>query len=185
MHSLACDVPLGSHPAMYNLVEKYAKLRGQRPESVHRPGGIQDRGRHRRRCVPRGVGATAEDGCGEKVVDDLKAGITRHRRARRAGGRDYGCCPGADHSTRPKTQPGPDLGHRRMELLLVRRRARDCSREGPCATACRCTSSTGFLAGEASLSGGVDPRRLRPGLGLDQHSRRPPWLGHAAARARL
>ena len=26
MHSLACDVPLGSHPAMYGLQEKYAKL---------------------------------------------------------------------------------------------------------------------------------------------------------------
>src|ERR1700733_2086452 len=26
MHTLACDVPLGSHPAMYNLAEKYAKL---------------------------------------------------------------------------------------------------------------------------------------------------------------
>ena len=26
MHSLPCDVPLGSHPAMYNLTEKHAKL---------------------------------------------------------------------------------------------------------------------------------------------------------------
>jgi metallo-beta-lactamase class B len=26
MHSLACDVPLGSHPAMYNIADKYAKL---------------------------------------------------------------------------------------------------------------------------------------------------------------
>lgn len=26
MHGLACDVPLGSHPAMYNIAEKYAKL---------------------------------------------------------------------------------------------------------------------------------------------------------------
>ena len=26
MHSLPCDVPLGSHPGMYNMAEKYAKL---------------------------------------------------------------------------------------------------------------------------------------------------------------
>jgi metallo-beta-lactamase class B len=40
MHSLACDVPLGSHPAMYNLVEKYAKL-GKGPNPFIDPEGYK------------------------------------------------------------------------------------------------------------------------------------------------
>ena len=32
LHGLACDIPLGSHPAMYNLAEKYPKLgKGSNP----------------------------------------------------------------------------------------------------------------------------------------------------------
>jgi metallo-beta-lactamase class B len=30
MHSLPCDVPLGSHPAMYSMTEKYAKLKSMK-----------------------------------------------------------------------------------------------------------------------------------------------------------
>jgi metallo-beta-lactamase class B len=40
MHSLACDVPLGSHPAMYNLTEKYAKL-GKGPNPFIDPEGYK------------------------------------------------------------------------------------------------------------------------------------------------
>jgi metallo-beta-lactamase class B len=38
--SLACDVPLGSHPAMYSLVEKYAKL-GKGPNPFIDPEGYK------------------------------------------------------------------------------------------------------------------------------------------------
>jgi metallo-beta-lactamase class B len=38
MRSLACDVPLGSHPAMFNLAEKYAKL-GKGPNPYIDPAG--------------------------------------------------------------------------------------------------------------------------------------------------
>jgi metallo-beta-lactamase class B len=38
--SLPCDVPLGSHPAMYNLVEKYAKL-GKGPNPFIDPEGYK------------------------------------------------------------------------------------------------------------------------------------------------
>ncbi len=41
MHSLACDVPLGSHPAMYNLVEKYAKLGKGGPNPFIDPEGYK------------------------------------------------------------------------------------------------------------------------------------------------
>jgi metallo-beta-lactamase class B len=41
MHSLACDVPLGSHPAMYNLAEKYAKLTKGGPNPFIDPQGYQ------------------------------------------------------------------------------------------------------------------------------------------------
>ena len=40
MHSLACDVPLGSHPAMYSLAEKYAKL-GKGPNPFIDPEGYK------------------------------------------------------------------------------------------------------------------------------------------------
>ena len=33
LHAQHVDVPLGSHPAMYNMTEKYAKLACRRPES--------------------------------------------------------------------------------------------------------------------------------------------------------
>jgi metallo-beta-lactamase class B len=39
--SLPCDVPLGSHPAMYNLVEKYAKLRKGGPNPFIDPEGYK------------------------------------------------------------------------------------------------------------------------------------------------
>jgi metallo-beta-lactamase class B len=38
MRSLPCDVPLGSHPAMFNLAEKYAKL-GKGPNPYIDPKG--------------------------------------------------------------------------------------------------------------------------------------------------
>jgi metallo-beta-lactamase class B len=41
MHTLACDVPLGSHPAMYNLVEKYAKLGKGGPNPFIDPEGYK------------------------------------------------------------------------------------------------------------------------------------------------
>ncbi len=41
MHTLACDVPLGSHPAMYNLAEKYAKLSKGGPNPFIDPQGYQ------------------------------------------------------------------------------------------------------------------------------------------------
>jgi metallo-beta-lactamase class B len=40
--SLACDVPLGSHPAMYNLVEKYAKLGKGGPNPFIDPEGYKN-----------------------------------------------------------------------------------------------------------------------------------------------
>src|SRR5580658_7719677 len=39
--SLACDVPLGSHPAMYNLTEKYAKLAKGGPNPFIDPEGYK------------------------------------------------------------------------------------------------------------------------------------------------
>ena len=41
MHSLACDVPLGSHPAMYNMTEKYAKLGKGGPNPFIDPEGYK------------------------------------------------------------------------------------------------------------------------------------------------
>jgi metallo-beta-lactamase class B len=41
MHSLACDVPLGSHPAMYNLAEKYAKVGKGGPNPFIDPEGYK------------------------------------------------------------------------------------------------------------------------------------------------
>jgi metallo-beta-lactamase class B len=41
MHGLACDVPLGSHPAMYNLVDKYAKLGKGGPNPFIDPEGYK------------------------------------------------------------------------------------------------------------------------------------------------
>jgi metallo-beta-lactamase class B len=41
MHGLACDVPLGSHPAMYGLVEKYAKLGKGGPNPFIDPQGYK------------------------------------------------------------------------------------------------------------------------------------------------
>ena len=41
MHSLACDVPLGSHPAMYSLAEKYAKLGKGGPNPFIDPAGYK------------------------------------------------------------------------------------------------------------------------------------------------
>jgi metallo-beta-lactamase class B len=40
LHSLPCDVPLGSHPAMYNLAEKYPKI-GKGPNPFIDPQGYQ------------------------------------------------------------------------------------------------------------------------------------------------
>ena len=40
-HALPCDVPLGSHPAMYNLDEKYARLEKGGPNPFIDPAGYQ------------------------------------------------------------------------------------------------------------------------------------------------
>ncbi len=40
LRSLPCDVPLGSHPAMYNLAEKYPKL-GKGPNPFIDPEGYK------------------------------------------------------------------------------------------------------------------------------------------------
>ena len=40
LHSLACDVPLGSHPAMYNMTEKYARI-GKGPNPFIDPEGYK------------------------------------------------------------------------------------------------------------------------------------------------
>lgn len=40
LHSLPCDVPLGSHPAMFRMVEKFAKL-GQTPNPFIDPQGYK------------------------------------------------------------------------------------------------------------------------------------------------
>ena len=40
LHALPCDVPLGSHPAMYNLAEKYPKL-GKEPNPFIDPAGYK------------------------------------------------------------------------------------------------------------------------------------------------
>ncbi len=41
MHSLPCDVPLGSHPAMYNMTEKHRKLAGGSPNPFIDPQGYK------------------------------------------------------------------------------------------------------------------------------------------------
>jgi metallo-beta-lactamase class B len=41
MHGLACDVPLGSHPAMYGIAEKYAKLAKGGPNPFIDPQGYK------------------------------------------------------------------------------------------------------------------------------------------------
>ena len=41
MRSLPCDVPLGSHPAMYNMTEKYARL-GKGPNPFIDPAGYKN-----------------------------------------------------------------------------------------------------------------------------------------------
>src|SRR5215467_12774618 len=41
LHGLACDIPLGSHPAMYNLAEKYSKL-GKGPNPFIDPEGYKN-----------------------------------------------------------------------------------------------------------------------------------------------
>jgi metallo-beta-lactamase class B len=41
MRSLPCDVPLGSHPAMYNMTEKYARL-GKGPNPFIDPAGYRN-----------------------------------------------------------------------------------------------------------------------------------------------
>jgi metallo-beta-lactamase class B len=40
LRSLPCDVPLGSHPAMYNLAEKYPKI-GKGPNPFIDPAGYK------------------------------------------------------------------------------------------------------------------------------------------------
>ena len=40
-HRLPCDVPLGSHPAMYNLDEKYARLGEGRPNPFIDPASYK------------------------------------------------------------------------------------------------------------------------------------------------
>jgi metallo-beta-lactamase class B len=40
LRSLPCDIPLGSHPAMYNMQAKYAKL-GQGPNPFVDPEGYK------------------------------------------------------------------------------------------------------------------------------------------------
>jgi metallo-beta-lactamase class B len=42
MHSAHVDVPLGSHPAMYNMTEKYAKLKSGAPNPFIDPAGFQN-----------------------------------------------------------------------------------------------------------------------------------------------
>jgi metallo-beta-lactamase class B len=41
MHALPCDVPLGSHPDMYNMAEKHARLGGGRPNPFIDPQGYK------------------------------------------------------------------------------------------------------------------------------------------------
>lgn len=38
VRSLACDVPLGDHPAEYNMQQKYAKIQSGGPPFIDRPG---------------------------------------------------------------------------------------------------------------------------------------------------
>ena len=42
LHSAHVDVPLGSHPAMYRMTEKYATLKPGAPNPFVDPGGFQD-----------------------------------------------------------------------------------------------------------------------------------------------
>jgi metallo-beta-lactamase class B len=41
MHALPCDVPLGSHPDMYNMTEKHAKIGDGRPNPFIDPQGYK------------------------------------------------------------------------------------------------------------------------------------------------
>jgi metallo-beta-lactamase class B len=41
MRSLPCDVPLGSHPGMYNMQEKYARLEQGGPNPFIDPAGYK------------------------------------------------------------------------------------------------------------------------------------------------
>ena len=40
IRSLPCDVPLGDHPAQYNMAAKHARLEARRAEPVHRSGEL-------------------------------------------------------------------------------------------------------------------------------------------------
>jgi hypothetical protein len=42
LHSADVDVPLGSHPAMYSMAEKYAKLKSSAPSPFIDPAGFQN-----------------------------------------------------------------------------------------------------------------------------------------------
>src|SRR5262245_22324928 len=42
MHALPCDIPLGSHPAMYNMVDKHAKLASGGPNPFIDPQGYKN-----------------------------------------------------------------------------------------------------------------------------------------------
>ena len=140
-----------------------------------------------------------------QLADLILAWIDKHVEARRRGGerqemkrkitrRELGALaaaamvvprPSAACSAQNPRLRRARARHRRVELPLVRRRARDAGsrhRVQRHADVCRALDSR---AGAASLSGGADPRRLRAGLGLDQHSRRPARLGHAASRTGL
>ncbi len=44
--ALPCDVPLGDHPAQYNMIAKHAKLASRRRQSVRRSRELHGRGRH-------------------------------------------------------------------------------------------------------------------------------------------
>src|SRR5262249_17657771 len=41
MHSLPCDVPLGSHPGMYNMAAKYSKIAAGGPNPYIDPAGYK------------------------------------------------------------------------------------------------------------------------------------------------
>jgi metallo-beta-lactamase class B len=41
LRSLPCDVPLGSHPAMYGMAEKYAKISAGGPNPFIDPSGYR------------------------------------------------------------------------------------------------------------------------------------------------
>ena len=79
LRTLPCDVPLGDHPAQYNMAAKHARLTRRR-EPVCRCGQLLGGSRDRGGDVPGTAGDTTERGAMKKASDE-RAEVHAKRRA--------------------------------------------------------------------------------------------------------